>query len=183
MKKITAEQIIDFWFSPRVQKLWFNSTLDFDREIYDNYNNTYELAFSGKLHAWSDSGLGSLALIIILDQFPLNMFRNLPKSFESESQALQVAKDALKRKKDSELSKEQKAFLYLPFMHSENLQDQDRAVELFAAAGLVENLKFAKHHRDIVRKYGRFPHRNAILGRSSTPEEIEYLQSENAFMG
>jgi len=183
MQKISPEQLIDFWFSERVQKMWFNSTQDFDKELSDDYYQTYESAFNDELDHWSESSLGSLALVIVLDQFPLNMFRNLPRCFESENKALQVAKDAIKNKQDLDLAHEQKMFIYMPYMHSENLQDQDKAVELFTASELDENLKFAKHHREIIHNYGRFPHRNAILGRASTVEEIAYLESENAFLG
>jgi len=183
MQKISAEQLVDFWFSERVQKMWFNSTKDFDKELYDDYYQTYESAFNGELDHWGESSLGSLALVIILDQFPLNMFRNTARCFESENKALQTAMAAIKNKQDLALANEQKMFIYMPFMHSEKLQDQDRAVELFTAVGLDGNLKFAKHHRDIIRKYGRFPHRNAILGRTSTTEETAYLESENAFLG
>jgi len=183
MQIIPPEQLIDFWFSQRVQKMWFNSTQDFDKELYNDYYQTYESAVNGDLDHWSESSLGSLALVIILDQFPLNMFRNSPRCFESENKALQAAKDAIKNKQDLDLANEQKMFIYMPFMHSENLQDQDKAVELFAVAELDENLKFAKHHRDIIRNYGRFPHRNAILGRTSTAEETAYLESGSAFLG
>ena len=183
MEKNRAAEIIAFWFSERVKKLWFNSTPEFDRELYELYYAVYLDAVENKLDHWRESALGSLALVIILDQFPLNMFRNNPRAFEAEKKAIEVADYAVNNQQDKELLKEQKAFLYMPFMHSENIADQDRAIKLFSDAQLEDNLKFAKHHHDIVNRFGRFPHRNTILQRASTPAEIEYLQSKDAFHG
>ena len=122
-------------------------------------------------------------MVIILDQFPLNMFRGLAESFHGEAKAIEIAKYAIDQSFDDLLTDEQKAFLYLPLMHSENLVDQDLSVTLFEKAGLTENLRFAKHHREIVRRFGRFPHRNRILNRQSTEAELEYLASDEAFHG
>ena len=183
MEQKLAAEIIAFWFSGRVKKLWFNSTPEFDRELYERYYATYLEALENKLDHWRESALGSLALVIILDQFPLNMFRNQARSFEAEKKAVEVANYAVNNQQDKKLPQEQKAFLYMPFMHSENLEEQDRSIKLFSDAGLEDNLKFAQHHRDIVYRFGRFPHRNAILQRDSTPAEIEYLQSKDAFHG
>jgi len=119
--------------------------------------------------------------VVLLDQMPLNMFRGQPESFSTEAQSREVAGRAIERGLDQSLPDNQKAFLYLPYMHSEALVDQDRSVELFERAGLRENLRWAKHHRGIVRRFGRFPHRNAILGRESTPDEIEWLASPDSF--
>ena len=126
---------------------------------------------------------GALALVIVLDQFPLNMYRGEARAFATEALARQVADRALARGYDQELAAVEKAFLYMPFMHSENLMDQDRCVSLYEAAGLEDNLRFARHHREIVRRFGRFPHRNRSLGRSSTAEEEAYLSSKQAFLG
>lgn len=179
----SIDAMIDFWFSERVAGLWFNSTPEFDQELRDRFLLTYSAAKDGKLQAWQDSAQGALALVIILDQLPLNIFRNQPQSFATEAQAREVAIQAIDKGLDQQLSGPQKAFLYMPLMHSEKLADQERSVELYEAAGLTNNLRFAQHHRDIVKRFGRFPHRNAILGRESTKQELVYLNSKQAFHG
>jgi uncharacterized protein (DUF924 family) len=126
---------------------------------------------------------GCLALVVVLDQFPLNMFRNTAQSYATEAQSREVARVALEKNFDQALDAERKAFLYMPFMHSESLEDQQLALELFAQPGLENNLRFARHHHDIVAKFGRFPHRNEALGRDSTAAEIEYLNSKQSFTG
>ena len=181
--KAQINELLSFWFSEPVKKLWFNSTAEFDQQLIDKYLQMLEQAEKGELEHWRDDPFGALALVIILDQFPLNMFRGQPRSFATEEQARQTAGYAIDKGLDNQLSAIQKAFLYLPFMHSENIADQDKSVSLFENAGLVENLKYAKHHRSIVERFGRFPHRNDILGRQNTADEIRYLNSKEAFLG
>jgi len=187
MVAFPASEIIDgiltLWFSERVKPLWYNSTPEFDKELREKYLDTYQAALNGELSIWEETPQGALALVICLDQFPLNMFRNKAESFAGEAPSRQVAAKAIEKGFDQILDDEQKAFLYLPYMHSEELADQDRVLELFSKAGLKDNLKWASHHRNIVKRFGRFPHRNAILGRQSTPEETAYLQSDEAFTG
>jgi len=175
--------ILDYWYSERMQKRWFASTPSLDQEIRDRYQALWERAAAGELDDWRDTAEGALALIIVLDQFPLNMFRGQPESFHTERQAVAVSKNALDRGFDEQLPKDRLAFLFMPLMHSEKLEEQDLSVRLFRQHGLTANLKFAEHHRELVRKYGRFPHRNAILGRQSTPDEQAYLASKEAFKG
>jgi uncharacterized protein (DUF924 family) len=177
------KELLSFWFSEPVKKLWFNSTPEFDAELKKKYLHFVERAKRGELDGWVSDAHGALALVIILDQFPLNIFRQQALSFATEGKARQVADLATKKGLDQLLSSEQKAFLYLPFMHSEDLADQDKSVELFEKAGLTENLRYAKHHRELIRRFGRFPHRNRILGRESSAEEIAYLNSKEAFLG
>jgi len=179
----TSDDVTDFWFSERVKPLWFNSTPEFDDELREKFLETYQVALKGELSDWEKTPLGALALVICLDQFPLNMFRGRVESFEGEAPSLQVAERAIEKGFDQELEGAEKAFLFMPFMHSEDIEHQDRSVELFSKAGLDHNLHWAKHHRGIVQRFGRFPHRNSILGRESTPEELAYLQSEDAFHG
>jgi uncharacterized protein (DUF924 family) len=176
-------EILTFWFSERVKPLWFRSTPEFDTELRERFFDTWQAASAGELDSWRQTPEAALALVIVLDQFPLNMFRGRPESFSSADQALGVAAEAVEKGWDRELEKTQLAFLYLPFMHSENRGDQERSVALFEAAGLESNLRFARHHRDLIRRFGRFPHRNAILGRASTDEELAYLVSKEAFHG
>ncbi|MFN2302847.1 MAG: DUF924 family protein [Anaerolineales bacterium] len=177
------KELVMFWFSEPVKKLWFNSTPQFDAELKEKYLNLVERAERGELDDWVAEAQGALALVIILDQIPLNIFRQQARSFATESKAWDIASQAVEKGLDQQLEAEQKAFLYLPFMHRENLADQDKSVELFEKAGLDENLRFAKHHRELIRRFGRFPHRNKILGRESTPEETAYLNSKEAFLG
>lgn len=177
------QDIIDFWFSEDSRKLWFNSTPEFDRLLSERYLDTWEQARRGQLDHWMQSAEGCLALVIVLDQLPLNMFRNSAQSYATEARSREVARHAIENKFDQALDAGRKAFLYMPFMHSENLEDQELALELFDQPGLESNLRFARHHHAIVARYGRFPHRNAALGRSSTDTEIEYLNSNEAFTG
>jgi uncharacterized protein (DUF924 family) len=175
--------LLDFWYSARIARCWFSSTPALDDEIRGRFAGLWQRAVRGELDGWSDTPEGALALAIVLDQLPLNMYRGKPASFASEQKAVAVARQAVARGHDKRLSAERVAFLYMPLMHSENPDDQDLSVNLFREAGLAAHLHFAEHHRGIVRRFGRFPHRNAILGRESTPEELDYLASEQAFKG
>ncbi|MGF1643206.1 MAG: DUF924 family protein [Thiotrichales bacterium] len=179
----TPDEINAFWFSAPVQALWFNATPAFDAALRSRFLATWHAARAGGLEHWEAAPTGALALTIVLDQFPLNMYRNEALAFSTEQAARDVAERAIERRFDQTLDDAGRAFLYLPLMHSEKLADQDRSVALFEAAGLTANLRFARHHREIVRRFGRFPHRNAILGRISTPEELAYLDSPEAFHG
>jgi uncharacterized protein (DUF924 family) len=180
---IEPKDIINFWYSDKIKKAWFSSTPELDHEILENYENIWEKASQKKLDDWSNTPEGCLALIIIMDQLPLNMFRNQPKSFKTEANALKVARKAVKHHFDLKIDNEKRAFLYMPFMHSETLEDQEFSVQLYKKNNLQGNVRFAEHHRDIIKKFGRFPHRNNILGRQSTKKEVEYLQSDKAFKG
>ena len=179
----SARDILEFWFSDKVRPLWFKSTPEFDQTLKDSFEVTWEHAKDGKLDNWRSSSEGALALVIILDQFPLNMFRASAKSFSTEALSREVARQAIEQGLSQSLSNPELAFLYMPFMHSEDIEDQDYAIELFEQAGLVENVKFARHHRDIVQRFGRFPHRNQYLERENTQEEQAYLNSKEAFLG
>lgn len=179
----TPQSIIKFWFSEAVRPFWFNSTAEFDSQLQGKFASVWQQAAAGKLDHWVEAADGALALVILLDQIPLNIYRGKARSFSTEAKAREIAARAIDEGRDKSLTDEQKAFLYMPFMHSETLTDQDRSVALYQAAELEDNLKFAKHHREIVRRFGRFPHRNAILGRESTEAELVYLMSDEAFRG
>ena len=180
---ITPDDILDFWYSPPMSEHWFTSTPVIDADIRERFAALWEQAAAGELDAWQVTPEGCLALCIVLDQFPLNMFRGEVRSFSTEQQAVAVSKQAVQRGFDTVLPLERRSFLYMPLMHSEHLADQDESVRLFDAAGLDANAKFARHHRDIVQRFGRFPHRNAVLGRESTADEWAYLASKEAFTG
>lgn len=164
---LSAIDILNFWFS---------STPELDGEILDHYESLWKKATQGELKDWTNTADGCLALIILLDQFPLNMFRGTALSFSSEQQAITVCYHAIKEGFDQEIMQqsglEKIAFLIMPLMHSEKITDQDNAVKYFTAIGIESNLRFAKHHREIIKKYGRFPHRNAIFGRAPTLKKI-----------
>ncbi len=178
---IEPSDIIDYWFSEKSKQFWFASTPSIDKEITSRYETVWEKAASGGLSSWGETPDGSVALIIILDQFPLNMFRGKAKGFKTESMAVEVALNAIDNGFDEEMNNEKLLFLFMPLMHSENLDHQNLQVYLFEKYNF--NLEFSKHHRDLVKKFGRFPHRNEILGRMSTMEELDYLLSDNAFRG
>ena len=178
-----AQEIVDFWFSDEVRKLWFNSTPEFDRSLTERYAETLQQAANGDLDHWMQTAQGCLALVIILDQFPLNMFRGTAQSFATEARSRDVARHAIEQGLDKTLTMDQRAFLYMPFMHSESLADQELALELFDQPGFEGNYRFARHHHGIIERFGRFPHRNEALGRSSSEAEVEYLNSKEAFTG
>lgn len=179
----TPEAVLAFWFSDEARALWFSSTPERDAALRNCYAPLWELAAGGGHDHWAAHLAGARALVIVLDQFPLNMFRGTPRAFHSEAKAREIARRALVLPGAATLSADERLFLHLPFTHSEHLPDQDESVHLFEAAGMTDGLKWAQHHRDIVRRFGRFPHRNAILGRASTPEELAWLASPDGFHG
>lgn len=182
--KITScEELLSFWFSDAMKSHWFSSTPDIDSQIREKFHTSWEKASNNGLDDWLNDAPCTLALVILLDQLPLNMFRGQPASFSTEQQAVTACKLAIARGFDKSTPSNRLAFLYMPLMHSENIEDQELSVNMFSAAGLPENLKFARHHRDIIKRFGRFPHRNEILGRQSSQEEINYLSSSEAFKG
>ena len=175
--------IIDFWFDAKTKPLWFNSTIEFDEQLQRDFSDIFLKATNNALKHWEEQPFGALALVIILDQFPLNMFRGQAESFSTESLSREITENAINKGFDAELTIEQRAFLYLPYMHSENIDDQEKSLILFNQPGLENNFKFAQHHYGIIKKFGRFPHRNEILGRESTSDEVKYLNSDRAFKG
>ena len=181
--EISIYEVLDFWYSVEINKQWFVSTPALDAEIKQKYEPLWQDAALRKLDSWQIQADGCLALCIVLDQFPLNIFRGNAKSFETEQQAVEVTKTAIKFGFDSDIDDDRIAFLYMPLMHSENMDDQELSVACFEKRKLEHNLRFAKHHRDIIKRFGRFPHRNQILGRESSLSEIDYLNSKEAFTG
>ena len=167
--------VLDFWFSPRVKPLWFKKSEAFDREIKAGFEPMYHQAKQGKLDQWQDLPQSTLALIIVLDQFPRNMYRQSPQAFATDDKAVTLTKYAIAHNYQQSLTTEQQIFLYMPLMHSEQQTDQTLCVELFSNLGLEDNLKFARRHQEIINRFDRFPHRNQILGRKSTAAEQEFL--------
>ena len=180
---VSPAEVVEFWFSEPIRKQWFNAGEGLDEDIRQRFLSTWHADRDGELRSWETSAEGALAWVIVLDQLPLNMFRGQSESFSTEAASREVAARAISAGLDQQLSQQHKLMLYMPYMHGESMPDQDRAIELFSAAGLADNARWAAHHRGIIERFGRFPHRNAILGRDSTPEEIEWLASPDAFTG
>ena len=172
----TPADIIAFWTNAGWDR-WYAKNDAFDAEIKARFLPTYEAARDGKLSLWEDSDDGTLALILALDQFPRNLFRNDPRAFATDAAACALAKRAIARGVDTRVDAEMRQFVYMPLMHSENLADQEQCCALFRATGESDNLKFADIHAEIIRKFGRFPHRNAVLGRATTAEEQAFLDA------
>lgn len=190
-----VEAVLDFWFGPngpagavagRQRALWFGKSAEADRAVTEGFAVTLAEARAGRLDHWMDTPRGRLALVIVLDQFPHHVFRNQAQAFASDAQSLALSLAALDAQEDQALAPIERVFLYLPLEHAESLETQERSVVLFerlaqeAAAeerSLFEGfLDYARQHRDVVARFGRFPHRNEILGRPSSQEEIEFLK-------
>ena len=176
----SPETVLAFWREAGPDK-WFTRDDAFDADIREKFLATYEAAAAGKLGEWERSAEGTLALVIVLDQFPRNMFRGTARCYAADSEARAVAHRALKRGCDQDVPEAERGFFFLPFMHSEDMADQQRCVALYREAGHPD-VTYAEQHADIIRRFGRFPHRNAILGRASTPEEQAFLD-EGGFKG
>lgn len=166
--------VLSFWRHAGPDR-WWSKDDAFDTVIRTRFQATWEAARDGKLASWQATDDGALALVIALDQFPRNMFRGTPKMFSTDSMALSSARSAIAQGLDKRVDANLLVFLYVPFMHSEKLADQEECVALFQHSSDSENLKFAEEHADIIRKFGRFPHRNKTLGRATTPEEKAFL--------
>ena len=169
----TIDDVLSFWFSNPTR--WWVKDPVFDSEIRDRFLPLHEAIVRGECEDWLRTPRGTVAYIVVLDQFSRNMFRGTARMFDSDAQARAAAARGLDRGDDRSLSPEERVFLCMPFMHSEDIADQERSVALFATAP-SDNLRFAVLHRDIVQRFGRFPHRNAVLGRDSMPEEVEFLK-------
>jgi uncharacterized protein (DUF924 family) len=169
------EKIIPFWFADEHKQKWFAKDPDFDQLIIETFEPLYESLKHQKPHAWIDKPEFLLALIILFDQFPRNMYRGITKSFETDPKALALTHYSLQKRIDKGFDLEKQLFLYMPLMHSEDLKDQELSLKLFPDMNT-----FASAHYEIIKRYGRFPHRNAILGRASTPEEQEFLKQPNS---
>ncbi|MCB0272385.1 MAG: DUF924 domain-containing protein [Bdellovibrionales bacterium] len=174
------QEVIDFWFSDAVKEKQFDKDPAFDLLIKQRFSNIHGLAHEGKLVEWREEPLGRLAEVIVLDQFSRNMFRDTPQAFASDALALSLALSAIELGVDQELEIEQRAFLYMPLMHSESQDVHEKALLLFSQEGLENSYKFELMHKEIIDRFGRYPHRNKILGRTSTEEEIEFLQKPNS---
>lgn len=172
--------VLSFWFRELSPEDWYRKDPELDRAIEDRFGIAHLAAINGELFSWRETIHGRLAEIIVLDQFSRNIFRDKPQAFASDSMALVLAQEACRSTETVNLSSQERAFLYMPFMHSESRAIHDVALSLFSESGMETNLQFELSHKAIIDRFGRYPHRNAILGRRSTAEEIEFLKQEGS---
>ncbi len=173
-------KILTFWFEEIDQSQWWEKDDEFDRLITDKFSEVHLKANNCELYEWRQTAKGRLAEIIVLDQFSRNIFRDTPRAFVSDSLALALSQEAISVNADNQLNAIERNFLYLPFMHSESVQIHEIAVQLYQRNGIQANLDFEIKHKEIIDRFGRYPHRNEILGRESTEEEIEFLRQPNS---
>lgn len=169
-----ADEIVEFWRAAGAER-WFRPDAVFDAEIRARFLTVHEAAARGELDSWRNALTGALALVLLLDQFPRNMFRGQARAFATDARARIVARDAIARGFDRQLPTGERGFFYLPYMHSEDPADQARCIALYSEAGDCEGLRYATMHSDIISRFGRFPHRNGALGRETTAEEQAFL--------
>lgn len=169
-------QVLDFWFDEIEPAMWFKKDDEFDRLLHTRFGQVWQAAAAGELAHWRKTIEGRLAEVIVLDQFSRNLFRNTPRSFACDGMALVLAQEAIATGLCENLTVEQRGFLYLPFMHSESALIHQQALELFRELNNGDQLEFELRHKAIIDRFGRYPHRNEILGRESTLEEQEFLQ-------
>ena len=181
------DRILEYWFAApgseehgTFREMWYHGGPEIDAEITERFGPLYERAAAGELDHWRAQTRPCLALILLFDQFPRNMFRGTPKSFATDPKAIEIARHAVEQGFDRGLDFNAQQFYYMPFEHSEDLADQRRSVELFRAGAdgehKEENIGYAVQHLEIIEQFGRFPHRNTIVGRDSTPEEVKFLE-------
>ncbi len=179
-RDVTPAEILAFWREAGSDR-WYHQDDAFDADLRSRYFELWQKAANGELASWETTDDGALALTIVLDQFPRNMFRGDPRTYATDAPARDLAARAIEGGVDLRIDPLLREFVYMPLMHSENLSDQERCVELFRNAGATENLKYAEHHADIIRRFGRFPHRNPILERATTADEQAFLDSDRGF--
>ena len=188
MSSLTIRDVLDFWFLPlghpehgKPREIWWRGPPEFDAEIRERFSDALDQAVGGAFDHWQKSPDGALALILLCDQFSRNMHRRLAHAFVGDRKALETAQLALARSYPAAFNLTMRLFFFMPFQHSESLEDQDMCCALFAPFNDPEMTKYAVDHRDIIARFGRFPHRNDVLGRTCTDDELEYLKTANRF--
>ena len=169
------QQVLDFWFNQLEAKDWFVANQEVDNAIREQFGDLLKQASQAELFTWRVTPEGRLAEIIVLDQFSRNIYRNTPQAFSQDPLALGLAQEAIRLEADKSLTTIERSFLYMPFMHSESAAIHEQAVVLFSQPGMENNYDFELKHKLIIDRFGRYPHRNAILSRESTTEEIDFL--------
>lgn len=177
----TYNDVLNFWFNELSFKDWFSKNDEIDKKIKEKFLKTHEMATKGELYTWRKTPEGRLAEIIVLDQFSRNLFRESAKAFSFDTHALILAQEMIGLGLDQKLDIKMRAFVYLPYMHSESLMIHEIAEKLFSQEGLEENYKFELSHKEVIEKFGRYPHRNEVLNRESTKEELEYLKENKGW--
>jgi uncharacterized protein (DUF924 family) len=177
----TPADVLSFWFDELEFKQWWNTYPEVDATILERFGATHEAAIKGELFTWRETPEGRLAEVIVLDQFSRNLFRNDPRSFAYDPMALVLAQEAIAVGDDKRLEPMRVSFLYMPFMHSESLAIHEIALKLFSGEGMEKNLESLHKHTDVLRKFGRYPHRNEVLGRESTADEVAFLEGGRGF--
>ena len=177
-----VKEILNFWIKEVGPKKWFRSSPALDDEIRARFERHWQMAKEGAYDDWVSTPDGACALIILLDQLPRNMFRGTPDAFASDAKALEIAKLAVENRRDIEMPQAVRQLFYLPFMHAEDLSAQEKCIDLIRErSGDENNLYHAEQHSDVIRQFGRFPHRNDVLGRDSTEAEKAYLKTSSGF--
>jgi uncharacterized protein (DUF924 family) len=174
------DEVIHFWFEELRPANWFSRDERLDARIRERYEDLHERLRTVPSDAYA-TPQACLAAVIVLDQFPRNIYRNSPRAYETDEQALSISQYAISRKFDRQLATQERIFLYMPWQHSESFQAQARSIELFAELGDKGTLGYARRHKGVIDRFGRFPHRNTVLGRTSTPDELEFVRTHNGF--
>lgn len=170
------QEVIEFWFTELTPKQWFAKSDELDQHCAYHFKTTLDAAAKSELWPWRETPLGRLAEIIVLDQFSRNIYRDTPQAFSQDPLALALAQEALHHGYDKQLNDDERGFLLMPYMHSESKEVHEEALKLFAEPGLESKYNYEVRHKEIVDRFGRYPHRNSILGRESTAEEIAFLK-------
>lgn len=178
---MTPEAVLHFWFAECSPTQWFTKDKAFDEKVRERFLSVYEDVLQDRTEAWRSTPQGRLAEILVLDQFARNMFRDTPRAFAGDEKALSLARAAVASGDDLVLEPAQRRFVYMPYMHSESLEAHDEATELFKKLGDEDTIKYELMHREIIERFGRYPHRNEVLGRASTADEEEFLKTNLGF--
>ncbi len=177
---VIPQKILDFWFQELSSEMHFSKSAELDQNIRNRFLEIHTQILAGRTKVWRKTSEGRLAEILVLDQFSRNMFRDSAEAFANDVLALELAEAAIDAGDDQKLPMEQRKFFYMPLMHSENRRIHEKAVKLFSQKGLEESLKYELLHKQIIDRFGRFPHRNKVLGRSSSHEELEFLKHDDS---
>lgn len=174
------QEVLDFWFNELQPEMWWQKSDDLDSQIQERFGELHQKASAGELYAWRKTAEGALAEVIVLDQFSRNIYRHSAQAFSCDAMALVLAQEAIEKDFHRQLSNVERGFLFLPYMHSESAVIHELAVALYSEFAQPQNLEFERKHKAIIDQFGRYPHRNALLGRESSAAELEFLKQPNS---